>query len=454
MQVSSLARYAVVARLLSPAEFGIAALVAGAAQLAEIVSSAGADTILIQAPDGDEPRLQEAIHMQRAIRGAVNGLLLLLLAGPISAVLGLNECVNELRLLAAFPLIRGLYHTDCSRLQRGMQFKPWIVTEVVPNLFTTVVVIGLAATLRDHRAVVAGVLLQATAGLFLSHAVSERRYRWSYDRAAFRRYYSFSWPLVANSILLFAITQGDRFVIGSASRLLGNGALTLQEVGLYSSVATISMAPSLAIANVILSLGLPYLSEVQSDEGRFEKRFQRLLQWTLVFALCYFVPLALHGPVLISAIVGAQYAPVPQLVTAIAAAWAVRLIRAVPTVAALAKADTKNGLFSNLGRAAGLAGICIAVAVNGTLTTVAAIAAGAEIAATVISVVRLGRITHSAVLKSVPVLLAASAVTVFVLLMRSLTDSPLVTPPTLILVAVTLFLTCGSVRRDIHDALR
>lgn len=454
MQLSSFVRYAVIARLLSPAEFGIAALVAGAAQLGEIISSAGADTILIQAPDGDDERLQSSIHLQRAIRGALNGFLLYLVAGPLAAILGLSQCVNEIRLLAAFPIIRGFYHTDCSRLQRHMRFNPWIITEVGANVITSAACIVLAFFLQDHRAVVVGVLLQALVAVTLSHAISERPYRWSYDRTALRRYYKFSWPLVANSILIFAITQGDRFAIGSALELFGNRGLTLQEVGLYSSVATITMAPSLAIANVILSLGLPYLSAAQSDEAGFGHRFHRLMQWGLVIATCYLAPLAIYGPGLVNVLVGEQYTASPMLVVAMATAWFLRIIRTVPTVAALAKADTKNGLLSNLARALGLGCICIAVGLNGTLLTVAAIGAIAEFSATIISFVRLGHVTRSTMSNAMPVLSVGSAVTILLLAIHSLPPSPLVPPAALLFIAVTLFRTCRSVREDIQNAIQ
>lgn len=454
MQLSSFVRYAVIARLLSPAEFGIAALVAGAAQLGEIISSAGADTILIQAPDGDDERLQRSIHLQRAIRGALNGLLLYLVAGPLAAILGLSQCVDEIRLLAAFPFIRGFYHTDCSRLQRHMRFNPWIITEVGTNVITSGVSIVLAVFLKDHRAVVAGVLLQALIAVTLSHAISERRYRWSYDRTVLRRYYKFSWPLVANSILLFAITQGDRLVIGSARTLLGNSSLTLQQIGLYSSVATITMAPSFAIANVILSLGLPYLSQVQTDEDGFGLRFQRLLQWGLVIALCYFAPLVLYGPSLITAVVGEQYVPSFLLVTAMAAAWAFRIIRAVPTVAALAQADTHNGLQSNLVRAAGLGCISAAVGQNGTLGTVAVIGAIAEISATIISFFQLSKLRHRVVRKALPVLLVGAVVASLLVLIQSAPVSPLLRAAAFLLLAVTVFRTCRSVRLDLNVAIK
>lgn len=392
MQVSSLARYVAVARLISPAEFGVASLVVGAAQLVEMLGNAGADTMLVQAPDGDDGELQGAIHLIRAGRGLLNGVLLWMIAGPVAQLLSLGLYENELKFLAAFPAIRGLYHTDCNRLQRHARFNPWILTEVLPNLLTSVLVVGLAFAWRSHRAVVIGVLFQALVAVALSHIVAERPYRWRSDRARIRRFVRFSWPLAANSLLISAITQGDKFIIGSGRALFGNKALTLESLGAYSAVSTLTMAPSMPICNVILFIGLPYLSAAQGDSIKYEDRYLRVMKWTLLVSISYLLPLLICGPETISLLSGGKYLPSSLVVNSLGVLWAVRIIRAAPTVAALSKGDSKNGLISNLGRMFGLVAMCIAVAMNCQIEAIALIGCAAEAIAAGLSFYRLDRI--------------------------------------------------------------
>lgn len=403
VQLSSLIRYAIVARLIPPAEFGIAALVIGAAQLVELVSSAGTDTILIQAEDGDDPQLQNAVHMLRSLRGLLNGLLLFVLAGPITSVFGLGQYHNELRLLALFPVIRGFFHTDFYRLQRHFRFSCWISAETVPNLVTSIVVIVLAHRWLDHRAVVAGILIQSALSLVLSHALAERPYRWKYSRPAFRRFASFSWPLALNALVVFAYAQGDRLLIGMGRAVFGNMTFTLEALGVYSATATLIMAPSFAISNAILALGLPYFSAVQASEGEFVFRFRRFIQWALFIAICFLCPLLVYGPEIVLAITASKHDPSRMLVNALALLWAIRILRTVVTVASLGLGDTKNGLISNCARLGGLALACAAVGLGASVETIATIGAGSELVAAGISVYRLRqRVRHQAFGLAVP----------------------------------------------------
>jgi O-antigen/teichoic acid export membrane protein len=385
LQLSSLARYAIVARLISPEEFGISALIGGAAQLVELLSSAGSDTILVQAPDGNDVRLQNAIHMLRVMRGAVNAGILFVFAGPIAQLFSLEQYATELRLLALFPLIRGLYHTDCNRLQRHRKFSAWIAAEVIPNVLTSLLVVCLAIIWPDHRSMLAGVLFQALAGVIISHMVSERSYSWSYDKTAFKRFAEYGWPLVANSLLIFAITQGDRFLIGSAKTIFGNNALTLESLGVYSATVTLTMAPSVALGNVILSVGLPYLAAVQDVAREYSARFQRCLQWTILATMCYLMFFSYLGPTIITWISGVQYRPSRLLVTALAGLWGLRMVRTVFTVGALGLGDTKNGLYSNSGRLMSFLLAYGAIAKNGTTDNLAVIGCAGEAIAILLS---------------------------------------------------------------------
>lgn len=452
LQLSSLARYAVVARLISPEEFGISALIAGATQLVELLSSAGSDTILVQAKDGDDIPLQNAIHMLRLMRGAVNAGMLFVLAGPISRVFSLYQYETELRVLALFPLIRGLYHTDCNRLQRHQRFNGWIAAEVIPNLLTSLMVVYLATIWTDHRAMLAGVLFQATAGVLISHYVSERPYSLGYDRPSFIRFSRYGWPLVANSLLIFVITQGDRFLIGSAKAAFGNNHLTLDALGVYSAAATLAMAPSVALGNVILSVGLPYLAAKQDVGREYSDRFQRCLQWTLFAATCYLFVFCLSGPAIITWISGAKYSPSRLMVTTLAGLWAIRMVRAVPTVGALATGDTKNALYSNAGRLISVALAWIAISANGTVDHVAITGCAGEVIAVAISFYLLRIRSATCLAPGRNALIVACSIMLCIMCLGALEIGVWKLSITALLLCVVLMRSLPIVRTDIYEA--
>ena len=68
-QAMSFARNAIVAHWLSKGDFGIAAAILLLLQLLETLSDLGADRLIVQARDGEEPRLIATAHATLVLRG-------------------------------------------------------------------------------------------------------------------------------------------------------------------------------------------------------------------------------------------------------------------------------------------------------------------------------------------------------------------------------------------------
>ena len=100
-------------------------------QLVEALSDAGADRLLIQAPDGDDPRMLQSAHAILLGRGLVAALVLYAIAGPISEFLQLAAYRELFETIAIVPLIKGFTHLDQRRRQRQLDNRDFVVTEVV-----------------------------------------------------------------------------------------------------------------------------------------------------------------------------------------------------------------------------------------------------------------------------------------------------------------------------------
>lgn len=388
-QLSLLIRHTVIARWIAPAEFGIATLFLSGLQFIELVSNTASETLLVQAKDGDDEALQSAIHWWRATRGFVNCLLVAILAGPIVYLFELPGMEWEIRAVGLVTIIRGFFHTDANRLQRHLRYGPWIASDTGSNIAATIAAIAVAAMVGDHRAIIAALFTQAIVSVGLSQLLAERPYRWRKDRAAIRRMLDFGWPLMANGILMFGILQGDRLILGSAPRVFGNKEVTLAEVGLYSIVSSLAMAPFLAISSVCTSLFLPMLSRVQSAREQFLPVYRACLRWTSWIAAAGALFFVLTASWLVSWLSGPKYRPGWWLVVWLSLLWSVRLVRTAPTLAALSLGDTKNALYANIARGLSLVAICVAVAAHLGIEWLGFIGLAGETVALAVSVVRL-----------------------------------------------------------------
>jgi O-antigen/teichoic acid export membrane protein len=209
VQACTFLRSVVLGRLMSPANFGIAATFAMTFYLLDMISNLAADTLLIQAKEGDHPSFENTAHLWQAARGLANAAVLLIMGGTTSHLFGDPQAKWAFQVLALVPLISGFTHFDKNRVQRDMKFGPIVLVDVSSNVLMTLAAFPLALWLRDYSAMLWILIAQALCNTVGSHLVAERRYGWAWDRLYARQILAFGWPLLINGLLMFLIFQGD-----------------------------------------------------------------------------------------------------------------------------------------------------------------------------------------------------------------------------------------------------
>ena len=345
-QALSLARNALIGHWLSKGDFGIAATIALMLQLLEQLSDLGADRLIVQAPDGDDPRLVASAHATQVARGALMALVLYLLAAPITAFFGIEQARWALEAAALVPLLKGVMHLDARRYQRQLANRAQMAIEIVPQavaLAATLPVLGIAP---DYSAVLWLALLQASAALVVSHLLAERPYRIALDRGHLARLVAFGWPIWLSAFPLLAVYQGDRLVIG---RLLG-----MEDLAAYTTAFMMTMVPGLLAAKVGHALLLPLFSATRGEPLVLARRFVLASEATLVAAALYLTVLTIAGGAILPLVFGPHYTELGAVVGWLAAMWALRMVQAVPGMALMALGHTRPFLIAGLLRAAAL----------------------------------------------------------------------------------------------------
>jgi len=373
-------------------DFGVAAAFAMTFSLLEMMSNLASDKLLIQASDGDERGLQSTAQLLLWSRGLGSGAILFALAGPLSRLFGVPQAEWGFRCLALLPVARGFAHLDMNRMQRHMRFGPVVYVDVGSNLLVTALAFPFALWFRDYSAMLWLLVMQSVAWSIGSHMVAERRYSMGWDRHYAKRLFTFGWPLLINGLLLYGIMEGDRVIIGSAKQLFGSTSFTLADLGVYSVAFSLTMAPTMFVANLATSLFLPVLSRAKKSPGEFQCQYLRGLHSVCLAATTISIPFIFTRGHLVTWVYGGKYAAAAGIIGWLAAMWGVRIIRAIPTIAAIANGDTKLAMISNAFRSLALGGI-ICAAANGTdLVWIAVSGLAGEILALVVSVWRLDRL--------------------------------------------------------------
>ena len=378
----SLARNLLIARLLPVEDYGIASTFAVALSVIEMLSALGLQTLLVQAKDGDDPRLQAALQGFQVLRGALSALLLFLAAGPIAEFMRLPELTWAYRVTALVPLVGAFEHFDVHRLNRGMRFGPLVMAETLPTVLTLAAVWPLVAWLGDWRVMLCIIVMQTALRTILTHLLAERHYRMRLDPATMRRSLGFGWPLLVNGILLFGVFQGDRVLV---ARELGPTVL-----GIFSIGVTLTLAPTLVMARSVRLLFLPLLSNAE-DPARFERLSRAVMQAAALNAGVMMVGVFLVGPPFVALVLGADYLPLLPYLAPLALVQALRVLKTGGNVIALSRGQTANTMISNVFRVAMLPVIWLALVRGYGLEAVIALGALGEVLGTAASLVLVRR---------------------------------------------------------------
>jgi O-antigen/teichoic acid export membrane protein len=356
-----LARNLIVARLIPVEDYGVAATFALVMALVEMASAFGLQQQIVQSAAGDEPRFQAALQGFQLFRGLVSGLVLFALAAPLARFLGIPQVIWAYQLLALVPVLTALQHFDIHRQTRQMRFGPMLWTGALPALASVLVIWPLAIWFGDWQIMLYSILVQAALGTLVSHLLAERPWRIVFDRAITFGALRFGWPLLANAVLMFAVFQGDRLIVG---RELGMAAL-----GVFSMGVTLTLTPTLILAKSVQNLMLPKLSEAQGDAEAFARIASLTFEITLFSSLCFFAGALLLGPLVTDLLLGPRFAALWPLIAVFALGQALRMLKAAPAIVALARGRTGNAAAANLLRAAALPVCWWVLSAGGTVET-------------------------------------------------------------------------------------
>jgi O-antigen/teichoic acid export membrane protein len=359
-QVCALGRNIIIARMISPASFGIASIFLMTITFLEMISNLSLDRLLVQSPDGDNKVFQQVAHFLQVIRGVLSCVIVLVLAGPISSLFSIPEARGSFYALALIPLLNGFIHLDLRRMERDLRFLPIATVEIASHFTVFVLAWPIGKWFGDYRAILYLLILRSLMMMAGSHFLAERKYKWSRDRNYTSRFFAFGWPLLIDGFLMFGILQGDRFILGSAKKIF-NSTYDMSDVGLYSAAFMLSMIPALMCMSVCSKLFLPILSREQSLTHSFDAKVRLFSQGLALISLAFGSLMLLTGDKLLPLIYGKQYAVAGPLVGWLSIMWIVRILRILPVTITMAKGNTKNLMYANIIRVIFLCGVVLVV---------------------------------------------------------------------------------------------
>lgn len=341
-QLFSFGRNILLARLLFPEDFGIAAMLMLVVYTLDMLSNLSVDRLLVQAADGNQSEFQDTAHSIQAIRGVGAACVILLISTPMAKFFDVPEAAWAFKTISLVPFIKGLAHLDRKRQHKDMRFGADVVSEVIPQGIAFVASIPFAWLFEGYSALVWLVILQTTTQTIITHVVAERQYRFHLNSEYVHRLTNFGWPLAINGLLISITMQGDKFIVGKL--------YSARELGIYSIAFSLTMLPAMSIARATSSVLLPLLSEQQKDLVHFDTLLRHTSAIVSCGACLFAMAFIALGPAIVLLLYGKAYSEAASVVGWLSVMHGVRLMRDVQSQAAMALGESKNPMYANIVR--------------------------------------------------------------------------------------------------------
>lgn len=315
----SLTRAIVLARVLSPDDFGLFGIALLALSALETFTQTGFQAALIQRKEDVRPYLDTAWTVQ-AIRGVALAIILFGIAPYVAIFFGEPNAAPLLRVLGLSMVFQGLTNIGVVFFQKELEFHKQFIYMFSGTLADFGVAIPAALILHNAWALIFGLLAGNLVRMIASYFVHPYRPRFRLERAKARELYTFGKWILGSSILVFLVTQGDDILVG---KLLGATML-----GFYQMAYRISNMPATEITHVISQVTFPAYSKLQDNIPKLREAYLKTLQLTAFISIPLAGGIFILAPDFTKIFLGEQWMPMVPAMQVLCLFGAIRSINA------------------------------------------------------------------------------------------------------------------------------
>jgi O-antigen/teichoic acid export membrane protein len=292
-------RVAILARLLTPTDFGIFGLAVVLYAGLRIFSSFGINQYLIQKENLDLGLVRSA-WSYNIIRGAVIGGVIVIIAPFYAGALGSPEVATVLPVVALAAVVASLANPGYTLAERRVDFGPIVVVNILAAFVETALVVALAIFLRSPLALAWGLVISMVSMVVLSFILFDS-VGWPRVRVRdYRELFRVGKHLILSSAATFVGKQVDNLFAGA---IIGTAAL-----GVYVVSYRLASLPLEVMSTVVTRVAVPTLSRLQSKGKEMGRAFRDLADFQITAMVPIIVVLVVFAEPIVVLIYGEPWA--------------------------------------------------------------------------------------------------------------------------------------------------
>jgi len=254
----------VLARLLDPTDFGLVAMVTVVTGVFEVFATGGLSAATVQRTEVSDAQISTLFWFNVAI-GASLGLLCLAAAPFISTFYNEPKTTGMLAAVAPAFVFNATGVQHLAILQRELRYVTLAAIEVVSEIVTAVIAIGMAVAGFGYWAVLASVIvgpMVITSGAWVASGWIPGRPRGVGDVSTMLR---FGGTITLNNLVIYGAYNSEKVLLG---RYFGPDAL-----GLYGRAYELINLPTRIINTALGVVAFASLARLQGDPARLKSYF-------------------------------------------------------------------------------------------------------------------------------------------------------------------------------------
>ncbi len=298
IRIFTFLKIAVLARVLTPDQFGIFGIAALVLALLEILTETGINVILIQSKESIEKYLDSA-WVASIIRGIVICLGIIIFSPLIITFFNTPQALGIILLISLAPLIKGFINPAEIVFQKELRFgnEFWFRT----SLYFADALAAIAVAILTHSvySLAVGLIFAAIVEVILSFSLIKLRPKLRFNKEYLMEIFHKGKWVTGFGIFNYFGENSDNIIV---ARLLGTTPL-----GIYQMAYRVSIIPITEVSDVVNKVIFPVYSKISNEKQRLISAFLKTFSINTLGTIILGLIILLFPKEIISIVLGSQW---------------------------------------------------------------------------------------------------------------------------------------------------
>ena len=288
----------ILARILTPSDFGVFSLVVIALGLSEAMTQTGINLTIIQSKHSVEYFLNTAWVIAVG-RGFLIGVLMIILGYLMSLFYDQSSLTLMIAVAALVPVIKGFINPYVVVLHKKMLYSKDVLYRFVVQAALILGTLLLGLWLKNVYALILGMVIAALIETALSFVIFKIRPQFQYVPSGAKIIFENARWLSVGSFLHYLVENVDDFLIGAITNT--------HSLGLYHNAYSITHKGSYDISKSVHYGTIPVFSKLVTDKNRLVKAFRKTLISTTAITLLIALPIYIFNQEIVLFLMGDKW---------------------------------------------------------------------------------------------------------------------------------------------------